>query len=154
MSKLLIVCLGVILSWPAPQAFSLANQIGNTPRALFLFQTSAGKYTVRYDGFVEVYANERKRVFFLKMAGKGRLERVYFLEHEGDLLLCYDVMGQGSYLMRMEQKPSDRFGGRKQLWVTALNKIPDQAPTIDGDVVTVSGTIQISKINGKILRPD
>lgn len=146
MTKLLVVLLGVILSWPVTEAFSLADRIGHTPRAFFRFSTSVGRYTIRYDGFVEVYAHERKRVFFLSMATKGRLERVYFIEHEGDLFLRYDVIGQGSYLMRMEQR------NRKQRWFTALDGVAAQAPVIHGDKVIVSDTLEINKTDGHIVR--
>ena len=152
MTKLLVVCLGVILSWPAPEAFSLAEQIGNTPRAFFRFSTSERKYTIRSDGFVEVYTHNdahdrRKRVFFLKVAGRGRLERVYFLEHEGDLLLRYDVIGQGSYFTRIEQRK------RTARWVTALNRVLAEAPVIDGNSLMIGAT-EISKVDGKIVRQD
>jgi hypothetical protein len=152
MTKLLIVCLGVVLSWPAPQAFSLAEQIGDPPRAYFRFSTSAGNYTVRYDGFVEVYIPNdsnylRKRVFFLKTTGRARLERVYFLEHEGDLLLRYDVIGQGSCFTRIEQRK------RTARWFTPLNKILAEEPVINGNSVIVGDT-EISKVDGKILRQD
>ena len=152
MTNLLVICLGVILSVPAPQAFSLAEQIGNTPRAFFRFETSAGRYTVRYDGFVEVYVPNRlnmmrKRVFFLKTEGRGRLERVYFLEDEGDLLLQYDVIGQGSYVARIEQRE------RKPRWFTALNKSSGEVPVINGDAV-IAGDIEIRKADGKIVRQE
>ena len=152
MTKLLVVCLAVILSLPATEAFTPAERIGHPPRALFRFETSAGKYTIRSDGFLEVYAYQRKRVFYLSMPPKGRLERVYFIAHEGDLLLRYDVIDQGTYLTRIEQTPSGRFGGRKTKWVTELPNLPDQVPVIDGDVVIVSPTMQISKADGRIVR--
>ena len=153
MTKLLVVCLGVILSWPVNEPFTLAERIGHTPRAFFRFSTSIAKYTVRYDGFVEVYVNndinhKRKRVFFLTMAGKGRLENIYFVEHQGDLLLRYDVIDQGSYLMRLEQR------SRKQRWVRPLDGISSQAPTIYGDKVLIGDTVEISTRDGKILRQD
>jgi len=148
MTKLLVVCLGVILSWPAPEAFTPAERIGHLPRAFFRFETSVGKYTIRSDGFVEVYTTQRKRVFSLNMPPKGRLERVYFLEHEGDLLLQYDVIGQGSYLTRVEQR------NRKQRWFTPLSKVPDLVPAISGDIVIVSATMEISKADGRIIRQD
>ena len=152
MTKLLVVCLGVTLSLPVNQTFNLAEQIGRTPRAYFRFSTSVGKYTIRYDGFVEVYINNdynerRKRVFFLSMAGKGRLEQVYFIEHEGDLFLRYDVIEQGSYLTRVEQR------ARTQKWSRALNTVSAEPPVIHGDRVLID-TLEISKSDGKILRQD
>lgn len=149
MTKLLIVCLGVILSLPVSETFTLAEQIGNKPRAFFRFTTSVAKYTIRSDGFVEVYVDndmnyKRKRVFFLKMQGKGRLERVYFLEHDGDLWLRYDVISGGSYLTRIEQR------SRKQRWVTALIDTSGEAPVIHGDKVLV-GALEISKTTGRVV---
>ena len=157
MTKLLVVCLGVILSWPASEAFNMADRIGDpngpgTRGAYFKFSTTAGNYTIRYDGFVEVYTyndinHKRKRVFFLKTVGRGRLERVYFLEHEGDLLLQYDVIGQGSYFTRLEQTQ------RKARWFTALNKTSPEAPVVNGDVV-IAGDTEIRKADGRIVRQD
>lgn len=152
MTKLLVVCLGVILSLPAPEAFSLADHVGDRGARdyFFRFSTSAGRYTIRQDGLGELAANMKRRVFALKLAGKGRIERIYFLEHQGDLLLRYDVIGQGSYLMRIEQKT------RKPRWFTALGEIDatDQVPAIDGDLLIVAEGIQISKTDGKIVRQD
>ena len=37
MTKLLVVCLGVILSLPVNETFSLAERVGNIPRCLFPF---------------------------------------------------------------------------------------------------------------------
>jgi hypothetical protein len=153
MIKLLIVCLGVSLSLPINQSFNLAERVGNIPRAYFRFETSVGKYTVRSDGFVEVYANNsfnhmRKRAFFLSMVGKGRLENIYFIEHEGDLFLRYDVIDGGSYLTRVAQK------ARTQKWVRALNNVSSQAPTLYSDKVLVGETLEISTADGRILRQD
>ena len=153
MTKLLVVCLGATLLWPAQQSFNVSEQIGHSPRAFFRFSTSIAKYTIRSDGFVEVYVDneirhKRKRVFFLNMIEKGRLERVYFLEHEGDLLLRYDVMGQRSYLTRIEQK------SRRQKWVTPFNSVSTQTPTINGDRVSIGDTIEVSLANGRIVTHD
>ena len=152
MTKLLVVCLGVVLSLPVNEAFTLADRFGSPPRTVYYrFATSVGKYTIRYDGFVEVYINNvhghlRKRTFFLNMAGKGRIDRIYHLEHEGDLLLLYDVIGQGSYLTRIDQMP------RTQRWVTRLSNVSSQVPEVYGDKVIVDDTIEVSKVNGRIVR--
>jgi hypothetical protein len=153
MMKLLVVCLGVTLSLPVNQTFNLAERIGPLPRPYFRFETSVAKYTVRSDGFVEVYAHNsfnamRKRAFFLSMVGKGRrLENIYFIEHEGDLFLRYDVIDRGSYLTRVEQR------ARTQKWVRPLNNPSAEAPVIHGDRVLVD-TLEISTANGKILGQD
>ena len=153
MMKLLVVCLGVTLSLPLNQTFNLAERLGNLPRAYFRFETSVGKYTVRSDGFVEVYADnsfnaKRKRSFFLSMVGKGRLENIYFIEHEGDLFLRYDVIEQGSYLTRVDQR------ARTQKWSRALNSVSSEAPVISGDRVLIGASLEISKADGRILRQD
>lgn len=152
MMKLLVVCLGVTLSLPVNQTFTLAERIGNLPRAYFRFETSVGKYTVRSDGFVEVYAHNsfnhmRKRAFFLSMVGKGRLENIYFIEHEGDLFLRYDVIDGGAYLTRVDQR------ARTQKWVRPLNNVSAEPPVIHGERVLVDA-LEISTANGKILGQD
>ena len=149
MTKLLVVCLGVVLSLPANETFTAAERIGNTPRAFFRFSTSVAKYTIRFDGFVVVYFDNdmghlRKRAFLLKMTGKGKLEKVYFLEHDGDLWLRYDVVGGGSYLTRVDQR------SRRQRWVTPLNDASGEAPVIYGDKVLV-GTLEIRKSDGRVV---
>ena len=153
MTKLLVVCLGVILSWQVNETFTLAERIGPLPRPYFRFETSIGKYTVRSDGFVEVYADnsfnqKRKRAFFLSGVGKGRLENIYFIEHQGDLFMRYDLIEQGSYLTRVEQR------ARIQKWTRPLNTASSQAPTIYGDTVLIGETLEISKTDGRILRQD
>jgi hypothetical protein len=153
MMKLLVVCLGVTLLLPVNQSFTLAERIGPLPRAYFLFETSVGKYTVRSDGFVEVYADNsfnqrRKRAFFLSMVGKGRLENIYFIEHEGDLFLRYDVIERGSYLTRVDQR------ARTQRWSRTLNNVSSEAPVISGDRVLIGASLEISKADGRIMRQD
>jgi hypothetical protein len=148
--KNVVVCLMLVsvLGSPSSQMFTLADRVGEpNARNFFLFSTSAGNYTIRQDGMGEVASPKgMRRVFNLKVGAKGRLERVYFLEHEGDLLLLYDVMGQGSYLLRMEQTK------RKARWLTPVTNISerDQAPLINGDVVII-GTIEISTADGRVV---
>ena len=153
MTKLLVVCLGVILSWQSNETFTLAERIGELPRPYFRFETPIAKYTVRSDGFVEVYADnafnhKRKRAFFLNGVGKGRLENIYFIEHQGDLLMRYDVIERGSYLTRVEQRT------RIQKWTRPLNSSSSQAPTIYGNTVLVGETLEISTADGRVLRQD
>ncbi len=152
MKQVVLVCLGVLLSLSLAQgsvrtreAFELANQVGEpNARSFFLFSTSVGNYTIRQDGMGEVASRTgMRKVFNLKVGGKNRLERVYFLEHEGDLFLLYEVSGQQSYLLRMEQKK------RKVRWLTALG-VSSEAPAIAGEVVIVSDGVEINKMDGRV----
>jgi hypothetical protein len=161
MKKMVVVCLGVLVVWSAatasspganPEAFALADRIGEpNARSFFLFATSAGNYTLRQDGMGEFTSPKGlRRVFYLRLGAKGRIERVYFLEHEGDLFLLYEVhdaSSEWSYLLRMEQQK------RKPRWVTALPIGDIQETIIQGDVVIVQKT-EISKTDGRIVRQD
>jgi hypothetical protein len=43
---------------------------------------------------------------------------------------------------------------RKQRWFTPLGHISHEEPRIDGDMVMIGTTIEISKANGRISRQD
>lgn len=150
MTKLLIVCLGVALSLPVTEPFTPAEHLGDpAARSFFVFSTSAGNYIIRHDGMGEVsYPRGLRRAFYLRVARKSRLERVSFLEHEGDLLLLYEVRNHGSFLVRMEQRK------RKLRWSTSLGNVSDQPAVVDGNLVLVGNAIEISKANGLILKQD
>jgi hypothetical protein len=150
MTKIVVVCLGVLV-WcsvaRASETFEAANRLGETDkRAFFFFSTSAGKYVIRHDGMGEVHTPAgRKRVFYLlNLAAKSRIERLYFLEHEGDLYLFYETH-DASFLMRMDQQQ------KKPRWTTPVTS--RGAPAIEGDLVIV-GSAEISKADGRILRQD
>ena len=114
MKKLALVCLASVVAVatvaPARAAqelspFTLVQRVGEPHlRYLHMFSTSLGKYTIRHDGFGEVYVGGRKKNFHLTKAGaRARIEWVYFCEYEGDLLLLYRAGGSG-YLVRLDQK--------------------------------------------------
>ena len=156
MKRLLVVCLGVwILSSaalgciPSPETFSLADRVGEAnERSFFILSTSAGNYTIRHDGMGEFTSVAgMRRVFYVKAGSKGRIDCVYFLEHEGDLLLLYEVRDQGFYLARMEQKK------RKLRWLTALGNVAAQTPGVHGDTV-IMGAVAVNKADGKIVGQD
>lgn len=157
MKKLVAVCLGAILwssalgvpCWSTSE-FAIAEQFGDpNARSFFVFSTSAGKYIVRHDGFGEFTSPKgMRRVFKLGVPRKERISSVYFIEHESDVLVLYEVRGQAAHLVRLEQTK------RKQRWSTTLDTRNVEAPVIDGDAVVVKEgerTIQISKSNGRIL---
>ena len=157
MTRVVAVCLGVVVLWATPvgavrpaEAFDLANRVGEpTARCFYLFSTSVGNYAIRQDGMGEVSsAKGMRRVFRLKVGAKGHIDRVYFLEHEGDLFLLYEVRDASSdsaFLVRMEQKK------RKFKWSTTVTN--REAPVAEGEALIVGGT-KISKADGKILATD
>ena len=154
MKRVVAVCLGVVVLWttsggavrPA-ESFDVANRVGEpTERCFYLFSTSVGHYAIRQDGMGEVTsAKGMRRVIRLQLGVKGHIERVYFLEHQGDLFLLYEVRGAASeraFLVRLEQKK------RKFKWVTAIDASGE--PKIEGEVVLISA-MKISKADGKLL---
>ena len=146
MKKLLVVCLGVlVLSTVAlgTETFALADRVGEPgERSFFLFSTSAGNYIVRQDGMGEFTSPKgMRRVFRLRLVGKSPIERVYFIEHEGDVFICYEV-NDAAFVVRMEQTK------RKIRWFTSLETTG--TPVIDGDAVIVNST-RIRKADGQLL---
>src|SRR5215216_1135759 len=117
MKKLLVVCLGVLVFSTVAvgaETFGVADRVGEPgERSFFLFSTSAGNYIVRQDGMGEFSSPKgMRRVFNLRV--KGHIEQIYFLEHEGDVFLLYEV-NDAAYLVRMEQIK------RKIRWSTTLD---------------------------------
>lgn len=147
MKKLLVVCLGVlVLSTVAlgAEAFTVADRVGEPgERSFFLFSTSAGNYVVRHDGMGEFSSPKgMRRVFRLNV--KGRIDQIYFLEHEGDVFICYEV-NETTFLVRMEQTK------RKIRWTA---QISDRGvPTIDGDSVMIN-SVKIRKGDGTVVEQD
>ena len=148
MKRVVVVCLiWSSLAFGAPwsaETFVLAERVGEpNERSFFMFSTSAGQYTIRHDGMGEVTSPKgMRRVFNLRVGGRARIERVYHLEHQGDLFLMYEVTGQVFYLVRMEQTK------RKLRWSREIRDVVD-SPVIDGDWVIVNATA-ISKSDGSL----
>ena len=143
----LVVCLAVlVLSTVAfgAETFALADRVGEPgERSFFLFSTSAGNYIVRHDGMGEFSSPKgMRRVFRLNV--KGRIEQVYFLEHEGDVFILYE-MNDAAYLVRMEQTK------RKIRWSASVGA--RGLPRIEGDWVIVNDT-QLHKSDGTVLAAD
>ena len=89
--------------------FTSVDRIGEAnARHFFVFQTSVRSYTIRHDGHAEASALKvRRENFDLKMGGAARLERLYFAEFDGDLLLEYEVRdqrGNWGFITRIDQK--------------------------------------------------
>jgi hypothetical protein len=96
-------------SAPEERSFTAVGRIGDPGyRSFFMFSTKGGGYTIRADGYAESSSGKaRPRNFSLPLGRTGHMVRFYFLEHEDDLLLIYELsderLGWG-YLVRLNQK--------------------------------------------------
>ena len=132
MKNLLVVCLLILVFSTAAlgaETFALADRVGEPgERSFFLFSTSAGNYIVRHDGMGEFSSPKgMRRVFNLRV--KGRIERIYFLEHEGDVFIYYE-MNDAAFVVRMEQTK------RKIRWTASIDD--RGVPVIDGEYLVVN----------------
>ncbi len=155
MRKLLVVCLGIAVLWPlslsaAPssEAFALAERVGEgNERSFFILSTSVGNYIVRHDGMGEFTSPAGlRRVFMLKVGAKARIDQVYFLEHQRDLFLLYEVhdaSSQRAYLVRLEQTK------RKARWIIEIDATDLGAPVIQGEFVVIKD-LEIRKADGHV----
>lgn len=96
------------LAQPSAQ-FTRVDRTGDDKwRSFFIFSTSDRRYTIRGDGLAEsAFGATRPQNFHLSMGRSGHLDRVYFFEDEGDLLLIYEVSDQKygwGYVERFDQK--------------------------------------------------
>lgn len=153
MRKAVLVFLGVAILWSVAfgaqaDTFALADRVGEgNERSFFVLSTSAGGYVIRHDGMGEFTSPAGlRRVFMLKVGIKGRIDRVYYLEHQHDLFLMYEVHDASSqfwYLVRMEQTK------RKARWITSIDSVGFGVPVIQGDFVVIKDT-QISMTSGAV----
>jgi hypothetical protein len=148
-----VVCLGVlVVVFTAVPAYSkqfaeelspfvLATRIGEpNKRSFHLFSTSIANYTITHNGMAEGFIAGRRKLFHVKVGAGTRISRLYYFEHEGDLLLLYQA-GDSGYLARLDQKT------RKLRWTKSIAS--DFTPPIikegsvvftDGVVISLSGT--------------
>ena len=154
MRKIIVVFLGVAVLWSVAlgrstsETFALADRVGEgNERSFFVLSTSAGGYVIRHDGMGEFTSPAGlRRVFMLRVGAKGRIDRVYYLEHQRDLFLMYEVhdaSSQWTYLVRMEQTK------RKARWVIEVDGVGLGAPVIHGEMIVIKDT-QISAANGAV----
>ncbi len=153
MRKIVVVCLGVAVLWLAAlsvsasgEAFALAERVGEgNERSFFVLSTSAGNYVIRHDGMGEFTSPAGlRRVFMLKL--RGRIDRVFFLEHQRDLFLMYeghDASSQWAYVVRMEQTK------RKARWIVQVDGSDLGVPAMQGEFVVIN-KVEISKANGAV----
>lgn len=150
MRKLLVVWLLLcsVALGAQSETFALADRVGEgNERSFFVLSTSAGGYVIRHDGMGEFTSPAGlRRVFMLKVGAKGRIDRVYFLEHQRDLFLMYEVhdaSSQWAYLVRMEQTK------RKARWVTEIDSVGLGAPVIQGEMIVIKN-LEVRTTDGNV----
>ena len=118
---------------------------GTTKRHFFVFTSSVRNYAIRNDGRSEATPlGARRQTFWLRMGGSPNLERVYFAEYEGDLLLEYEVSGAQSnwgYILRVEQK------SLKIKWVATVSADNLGPGLIDDHELYFGGSNLLSKLD-------
>lgn len=140
---------------PSPQSspaeersFAAVERIGDPGyRSFFKFQTKSSGYIVRADGYAESYAAKaRPRSFNLPLGRSGHMVRFYFLEHEDDLLLIYELsderLGWG-YLVRLNQKTL------KPKWTRPINGFNIGPGLVDESDAYLSAANLFARVNLK-----
>jgi hypothetical protein len=149
MTKVLAVCLGVMVlsaatlrAAPVPEKFTAVEREGE-PTWFFVFETSQGKFWIRRDGMGEIARPPLRHFLYLKQPSKDYVARLYFLEHEGDVFIFYELQNGSANLVRVDPVK------HKIKWVTPVTA--RGAPALDGAAVIIEAT-EISKTDGHILR--
>lgn len=124
-------------------AFAEANRLGDPPGlTFFMFSTSNGQYVIRHDGLGEVGTPGKHLQFLLKVGMTGRVERMYFQEHQGDLLLSFEV-GEIGYVRRMNEQ------SRKMRWLTPIDPTVVDQCVVKGDEIHCGDGDNVTRIDLK-----
>lgn len=124
-------------------AFEEARRAGDPPQStFFFFSTSYGNYVVRHDGLGEVGTPRRNLQFLLKTGRIGRVERMYFQEYQGDLLLSFEA-GDIGYVRRMNQQT------RKMRWLTPIDETVVNQCVVEGNEIHCGDGDNLTKIDLK-----
>lgn len=124
MKTVVLICVLLLVVTAVPAAnedggFEQARCVPSCGQpSFFIFPTSFGRYTIRSDGFGELGANGKQRLFDLKPKIRlvGRLRHIYFREYQNDLLLLYMQSDGKVYLARMMQE------SKKIRWITPITE--------------------------------
>lgn len=130
-----------------PQAFSKVTRVGDDSlRSFFMFTVSGHDYTIRADGFGErSFEKARARNFNLKV-DQRRIQQVYFLEHDSDLLLIYQLSDEHlvrGYVVRLDQTTL------KPLWQTAVSDLELDSAFAQGDYLKLKAPNAVVKMDLK-----
>lgn len=122
-------------------AFAEANRLGEAPQVkFFLFSTSYGKYVISQYGLGEVGTARKNLQFILKAGMTGSIDRMYFQEYQGDLLLSFAV-GKTGYVRRSNQQ------NRKMRWLTPIDVTLVHQCVVDGNEVHCGAGDKLTKID-------
>ena len=124
-------------------AFEEASRFGEPPQStFFMFSTSYGNYVIRHDGLGEVGTPRRNLQFLLKTGRIGRVERMYFQEYQGDLLLSFEA-GDTGYVRRMNQQT------RKMRWLTPIDRAVVNQCVVEANEMHCGDGENVTKIDLK-----
>jgi len=148
MKQLVVVCLSVMIlssaafsGVPVRENFTIVERTGE-PVRFFVFETSKGKFWIRGDGMGEIGRPPLRHFLYLKRPSKNLIERLSFLEHEGDVFIFYELQDGSANLVRVDPLK------HKVKWATPVTA--RGVPALEGNTVII-GTMEISKADGRIL---
>lgn len=129
-----------------PRVFSEAKRLAiDKGRTFFTFSVSGRDYIIRADGLSErAFGKSRPSNFTLRLDYKGHIERVYFSEHEGDLLLIYEASDERNgwgYVARLNQNTL------KPKWVTPVNGFNIGPSLIEANYAYLTAAGMIAKLD-------
>jgi hypothetical protein len=126
--------------------FSEATRAGTDKwRSFFMFSASGRNYTIRSDGLGEWAPGKlRPRNFKLRLDYNGHIERVYYSEHEGDLLLIYEAsngLNGWGYVARLNQNTL------KLKWLAPVNGFNIGPSLVEANYVYLTAASMIAKLD-------
>jgi hypothetical protein len=126
--------------------FTWVERIGDAnARSFFVFATSVRHFTIRHDGQGESYGSTlMRKKFNLRVGQQERLQRLYFLEQDGDLILAYEVsdgLSGWGYIERVNQKTL------KLLWVTPVSGFNIGRGLVESEDLYLSASNLLAKVD-------
>jgi hypothetical protein len=120
-------------------------------RSFFVFSTTEYGYIIRADGQGQITArsqsndgSDRPRNFQLQLGLRGHLERLYFVEHEADVLMIYEVGDSRSgwgYIVRLNQKTL------KSRWIKPVSGLNLGPALVEGEYAYLTAANLLFKID-------
>jgi hypothetical protein len=128
-----------------PTIFTKAQRIGEDKwRSFFVFSLAGHEYTIRRDGHSEISTGKARPQNFDLKANRGHIEQLYFIEHEGDLVLLYELSDDQNgwgYITRLNQST------RKFKWVAGISGSNLGPALVETNYVYLTGGSLIAKLD-------